>query len=90
MDLLEGGIGADVFCFAVDRKPDTIVDFTPGVDRIDLSEIPMLYSLEQTTIVQKDFGVVVSFGSERVKILSNDLGGDIMVADINSNDFIFN
>ncbi len=90
MDLLEGGIGADVFCFAVDRKTDTIVDFTPGVDRIDLSEIPMLYSLEQTTIVQKDFGVVVSFGSERVKILSNDLGGDIMVADINSNDFIFN
>ncbi len=88
-DQLEGGDGADVFCFSVDRRPDTILDFTPGEDRIDLSEWPMLYAMDQLKFVEKDFGVVLVYGNERIRILSNDLGGDITVDDFTDADFLF-
>ena len=88
-DILEGGAGADVFVFSIDRKSDTIADFTPGEDKIDLSEIPMLYGIDQLELFEKDFGTIVAFGSERVRVLSNDLGGDISPNDLSADDFLF-
>jgi VCBS repeat-containing protein len=35
-DILKGGAGADQFVFAKDMGHDTIIDFTPGQDKIDL------------------------------------------------------
>jgi len=35
-DLLEGGLGADLFCFAVGEGLDRILDFVSGEDRIAL------------------------------------------------------
>lgn len=89
MDEMEGGAGADVFCFAIDRTSDTILDFTPGVDRIDLSELSMVYSMDQLTFNQRDFGVVINYGSEYIRVLSSDLGGEITVDDFEASDFLF-
>ncbi len=89
IDVMEGGAGADVFCFAIDRTSDTILDFTPGVDRIDLSELTRVYSMDQLSFNQRDFGVVINYGSEYIRILSNDLGGEITVDDFEPSDFLF-
>ncbi len=89
MDVLEGGAGADVFCFAIDRKSDTVLDFTPGVDRIDLSELSRLYSMDQLNFNERDFGVVINYGSEYIRVLSNDRGGEITVDDFQASDFLF-
>jgi hypothetical protein len=35
-DVLTGGAGADTFVLCYDESADTITDFTPGEDRLDL------------------------------------------------------
>ncbi len=88
-DVLIGGAGADVFCFVVDEMVDTIDDFTPGTDKIDLSETQMLYSISQIDLVEQDWGVLLVHGRDRIKLLDNARGGDLDVTDILESDFVF-
>lgn len=69
-DQLYGGAGADTFAFAFDDKEDTIRDFNPGEDRIDLSAWPMLRSVDQLKIVSHSYGGAVRYAGDGIKIFS--------------------
>lgn len=88
-DILNGGNGADVFCFVPDNTLDVIEDFTPGLDKIDLSEFPMLYSLDQIAITDHSWGVLLTIGRDRIQLLDNAAAGSIDLTDIYESDFIF-
>ncbi|MFN7053195.1 MAG: M10 family metallopeptidase C-terminal domain-containing protein, partial [Gemmobacter sp.] len=70
VDVLTGGAGADIFVMSSDGGVDTITDFTPGVDRIDLSGWPMLRSRAQLTIVQTGNGMRITYGDEVLHVVS--------------------
>ena len=87
VDVLTGGAGEDVFVFIQDRRLDTVADFQDGLDQIDLSDFSLLYSVDQLTMVQKGYGVMVTFGDDRLRIEAES--GQLMVADLGADDFIF-
>jgi len=89
VDTLIGGAGADVFTFVSDGMADIIEDFTPGVDRIDMSENTMLYSMAGLEFVQKSWGVLIIDGRDRIKVLDNIYEDDIAVSDFSEADFLF-
>lgn len=47
-DLITSGGGADIIVFEVDGSSDTVTDFTPGADRLDVSALGIT-ALEQMT-----------------------------------------
>jgi Ca2+-binding RTX toxin-like protein len=55
-DELTGGAGADTFVFGADGQSDSIRDFEYGVDRIDLSAVPMLYGPSQLSVGSHNWG----------------------------------
>ncbi|TQS70016.1 hypothetical protein ERN12_15295, partial [Rhodobacteraceae bacterium] len=72
-DRLYGGTGADVFVLSADGKRDVIADFQPGIDRLDLSAVPMLYSPERLELTPTSYGIVMKFmGGEVSEIRSMD------------------
>lgn len=71
-DLLTGGAGQDLFIFQADGEIDTITDFERGVDQLDLSFWPGLYSLNLATVATTATGATLSFGSETLVIRSVD------------------
>ena len=72
-DRLSGGDGADIFVIAADGGKDWILDFEPGRDRIDLSAHPMLYSIDQITIVATTRGARLRFTPENaVEVIARD------------------
>lgn len=86
-DRVRGGEGADVFCFIPDQTPDFITDFEPGIDRIDLSAFPMLYSIDQLDIVQKRGGVKIAFAGDPIRVeMKDDL---LLIDDLGPDDFLF-
>jgi serralysin len=44
-DTMRGGPGADIFVFVSDGEPDRVENFELGIDRLDLSAFPGLYSV---------------------------------------------
>ena len=88
-DVMNGGNGADVFCFVPDDTLDVIEDFTPGIDKIDLSEFAMLYSVSQIEISDHSWGVLLTIGRDRIQLLDNAAAGSIDLSDIYDSDFIF-
>jgi len=71
-DTLRGGLGADIFVLAADGETDTIVDFTLGVDRLDLSAAGRFYSLSSLTITPTTDGAIIVAGNEEVRLISAD------------------
>ncbi|MEO1238899.1 MAG: calcium-binding protein, partial [Pseudomonadota bacterium] len=67
-DLLIGGAGADLFVLEADGQIDTIADFEPGVDRLGLSDFPMLYDPSQMTAIAQSWGVTLSWRSEIIDV----------------------
>ena len=76
IDTLRGGAGADTFVFAPDGQFDRVLDFTPGVDRLDLSAFGRIYDRAAFDFVAIPGGIEIRFGSgpeaERVQLLSAD------------------
>jgi Ca2+-binding RTX toxin-like protein len=67
-DHLVGGAGADLFVFdaagaAADGQLGTVADFTPGVDKLDLSDLPMLYDVGRLTIDSTATGAELHYGN---------------------------
>ena len=85
-DSLSGGAGADVFVFVADGETDRVTDFEDGLDRIDLSDLPMLYGIGQLTLAQQGNDVRVTAGNETL-LLSAD--GGLQVGDLTAEDFVF-
>lgn len=73
-DLLIGGGGADVFVFERDGAFDSIGDFQPGTDRIDLSDWGRIYSASALDITRNAAGAVISYGTETLTIIKSGNG----------------
>jgi Ca2+-binding RTX toxin-like protein len=67
-DALRGGSGADVFVLWDDGARDTILDFDPAQDRIDLSQWRFLRSTTQIEVTPTATGAVLRFGGEVLEI----------------------
>jgi Ca2+-binding RTX toxin-like protein len=67
-DILRGGPGADIFVFAYDGEVDRIEDFEPGLDRLDLSAFPLLYSVRDLDIVPVPGGARISYLDEVIEL----------------------
>ncbi len=69
-DTMTGGLGADLFVLARDGQSDTILDFQPGIDKLDLSRWWMLSNATQLTITPTAEGADLTFGDETVHVIS--------------------
>lgn len=83
-DTMTGGTGADTFVFIDDGRLETVTDFTAGQDRLDLSDFALLYSMDRLNIVQKDYGVLIQYGDDRIR-----LEGGVQANDLGADDFLF-
>ena len=71
-DVMFGGAGADVFVIAHDGATDTIRDFEPGVDRLDLSGWDFLRDRTQLTLAITPTGFTITYGDELLVVDSAD------------------
>jgi Ca2+-binding RTX toxin-like protein len=58
-DTLTGGEGADIFVFRQNNDRDTVTDFEPGKDRIDLSSFSDVHGVDDLDMSQNHHGDVV-------------------------------
>ena len=79
-DTLTGGTGADTFVFAAGHGTDTITDFTPGADRIDLSAFADLGGFASLTLT--------AAGSDTLLDLSAHGGGTVRLQGIAAADLL--
>lgn len=71
-DELRGGAGDDLFVLTADGHADTIIDFEPGRDRLDLSLLPFLRNMRQVTFTPVSGGIVLQYGAELLTVLTAD------------------
>ncbi|MEM9755173.1 MAG: calcium-binding protein [Pseudomonadota bacterium] len=71
-DLLTGGSGRDTFALSNDERPDTITDFDPDEDVLDLSAWPFLRNPTQMTFVATETGATLTYNGELLVINSSD------------------
>ncbi len=71
-DTMFGGAGTDVFVLEADGTRDDIRDFTAGIDQLDLTGWPMLRNLDQVDFTTLWNGAMLSFGSEELRLYSDD------------------
>ena len=69
-DTLTGGAGADLYVLDADGETDIIAGFEPGLDRIDLTLVPMLYGPDQVTIRSITGGALLQYRGEQTLIRS--------------------
>lgn len=86
-DMLTGGSGADRFVMEFDNQPDTINDFDPSEDVIDLSAWAFLRSVDQLEIVSTSTGAQIRFGDEVLNIRTAS-GQSLSVATVRGLDLI--
>jgi len=67
-DAFFGGAGADLFVVLGDKKTDTIRDFQPGLDQIDLSFWPMLRGVGQLKLISTSYGGTIRFNGQELEI----------------------
>ena len=73
---LTGGAGADIFAVRMQEGPVQITDFQPGIDRLDLSDWPMLRDAAQLEVTTTPQGAVVSYRDFSV-IVGSDSGAGL-------------
>lgn len=67
-DTLSGGAGADVFVLDGDGLRDTITDFEPGVDKLDISGFGRVYDIRSLAPTATATGFSLRFGNETVMV----------------------
>jgi len=82
-DTLTGGAGADWFVLDTDGAADTITDFDPGTDRLDLTAWGRVYDVGALGITPTASGATITFGGETLVLLSAT-GGPIPVSTFTS------
>lgn len=78
---LTGGTGNDLFVIRAHSTRVTITDFQPGVDRLDLSDLPMLRNMGQLQITTTATGAVIEFRDTEI-ILHSSSGGPLTMAEL--------
>ena len=79
-DELSGGPGADIFVFAYDSGHDIITDFQIDEDRIDLSSLAGIDSMDDLNLRQEGDNLVID-------LLAHG-GGEITLEDVNQADLV--
>lgn len=69
---MRGGAGADVFVMRAGSGPTHILDFQRGIDRLDLSDWPMLRDLAQLTVIATATGARIEYRGQVVHITAAD------------------
>lgn len=87
IDAMTGGPGADRFVFLADGRMDTVTDFEPGLDRLDLGDYPLLHDISRLEMIQKGYGVLISYGRDRFRIEAEDR--QLRIEELSPDDFIF-
>jgi Ca2+-binding RTX toxin-like protein len=80
-DIMTGGYGSDTFVLRDDGAQDTIMDFDPAVDRLDLSSWSFFYDPSVLTITPNANGALVTWRDE-VLILRSAQGGLLDAGDV--------
>ena len=78
---LTGGAGNDLFVIRAHSTRVTITDFQPGLDRLDLSDLPMLRNMGQLQITPTATGAVIEFRDTEI-ILHSSGSGPLTMADL--------
>lgn len=86
-DTLFGGAGADTFVMVRDDETDIIMDFTLGIDSVDLSGWTGLRSVNQLFLSPTNDGIRITYGDEVLIITSSD-GSTITAADLPETDLL--
>ncbi|MEQ3625633.1 MAG: hypothetical protein ABNH26_02975 [Celeribacter sp.] len=71
-DDLTGGGGADIFVFRDDGEFDTVRDFDPAVDQVDLSRYSQLYHVSQIGYETNATGIRLVIGDEKIRLIHVD------------------
>ncbi|MFC3612588.1 calcium-binding protein [Lutimaribacter marinistellae] len=71
-EVLTGRAGRDVFVFTPDGQADTIADFEPGIDRIDLSGFAGLFGLDDLVMRGNSNGITLTWADETLILRSAD------------------
>lgn len=69
---LTGGDGNDIFVIRAESSRVTITDFRPGRDRLDLSDLPMLRSVDQLEIVTTASGAIIRYRDVEIIITAHN------------------
>lgn len=72
VDTLTGGSGADLFIFLPDGQADIITDFERGIDRLDLSALGRIYSMDAIRFVENSKGATIYYGDEQIILQTSD------------------
>ncbi|MDZ4134249.1 MAG: calcium-binding protein, partial [Paracoccaceae bacterium] len=67
---IRGGQGRDHFVLAHNGRTTWIMDYEPGIDRLDLTLFPMLRSLQQLQILSTAQGATLRFGDTVIEIVT--------------------
>ena len=67
---MSGGAGSDIFVMAANQHNNLVLDYAPGVDRLDLTLIPMLHSISQLQIHSTAHGARLQFGDTVIALIS--------------------
>lgn len=86
-DTLIGGNGADIFEFVSDGRSDFILDFDPGMDRIDLSDTSADHVSDVFVGARKN-GIVLKIDDEIIRVRDHN-GANLKVSDFTADTFIF-
>ena len=90
-DTLTGGLGADQFVFRVGDGNDTITDFTPGQDHIDLRAFFETIDADNIDLWLASANVTTNAGDTLLKLGQDSItlkNFDLHVASLTANDFI--
>lgn len=69
-DTLVGGTGTDTFVLTADGDAEVIVDFQPGIDRLNLSGWGRIYSVQALAFTARPDGITIRWGAESLTLLS--------------------
>ncbi len=83
---MRGGAGADRFVITGGSERVTISDFTAGEDSLDLSDLPMLRSMEQITFSPFSGGARIIYRDQTIFLLSSN-GRPLGVGDVFGSNF---
>lgn len=70
VDQMTGGAGADTFLLTYDGQTDRIMDFQPGIDRLDLTAWPLFHTVGQMALTSTADGAILRFGNETLELVS--------------------